>query len=202
MRSIAAGQEHFQKGNIVDQDSDGMGEFGWLGELSGAEPCRVAGLPMTTSPFIAPILGMKDKYGNAPKSGFYFRMYLQGPDGTWVGEPMLEKADAPTGGGGAEAPRKSFAESKQAADLNETRWICYAWPQTHTHTGDQAFVVNEAGEVWATQYEEGVGDGGPYTGAIHRPLPLAAFTADGMRIADGARRERAQDGRLWRRVGE
>lgn len=193
MRSIAAAQEQFRKGNIVDQDADGLGEFGWLGELAGTDPCRVIRLKMSNSPFVAAILGIKDKHGNARKSGFYYRMYLQGPDGRWTGEPCLADAQFPEL---ADLP-EAFHSAEKAADFNEQRWICYAWPNSHTHSGDEVFVVNEQGDVWVVQYEAGVGDGGPYTGAIHRPQPLAAFSRDGSRIADGSKQERGQDGRLW-----
>lgn len=195
LRSLVTAQEQFKAQVVVDQDGNQVGEYGWLGELTGCQRARVSGVQLNTSPFIAAILGVKDAGGWSQKSGQYYRMWMQSADGSWQPEPA-----GPTGwpneGGGA-----PFPEDPAAARYQEKRWICYAWPNVHGHSGNAAYVITQAGRMWKTEYEPGVGAGGPYNGTTNTPAGLAAFTADGSRIADGAKGERGQDGRLWMPAG-
>jgi prepilin-type N-terminal cleavage/methylation domain-containing protein len=133
LRSCTTAQEQFKQQNVVDQDADGMGEYGWFGELSGAEAVRVSGLKMNTSPFIAAILGVKDGGGRAQKSGYYYHMFL------------------PTGAGAAAGEGSGSGTANSAdADSQETRWAVYAWPNSRGQSGNRAFFTNSAGEVYAT----------------------------------------------------
>ena len=131
LRSVTTSQEQFKQQNVVDQDADGMGEYGWFGELSGTEAVRGSGLKMSTSPFIAAILGVKDTNGRAQKSGYYYWMFLPG-------------AAAASG----EASGSATADSADA-DAQETRWAVYAWPNSRGQSGNRAFFTNNAGEVYA-----------------------------------------------------
>jgi len=133
LRSVTTAQEQFKQQNVVDQDADGMGEYGWFGELSGTEAVRGSGLKMSTSPFIAAILGVKDANGYAQKSGYYYWMFL------------------PTGGTAAAGEAAGSASAVAAdADAQETRWAVYAWPNSRGQSGNRCFFTNNAGEVYAS----------------------------------------------------
>lgn len=213
-----------------------MGEYGWLGELSGCDQCRGSNLKMHTSPFIAAILGVKDGAGRSQKSGFYFRLFLQQADGRWVAEPSphktidpdkqaayeaaLEQLINPPEAGdeeddgyqaadtwrAREALRKRFGVETshaaqpiwpKAADLQEQRWICYAWPNSAGRSGIRCFVVNEEGEVWQCNNVKHESGHDPYDGTVNMPMAMAAFGHDGKTFAEESKGERGQDGRFW-----
>lgn len=180
LRYITTAQEQFKQGNIVDQDGDGMGEYGWLGELSGIDACRVSGLKMNQSPYIAAILGIKDGGGLAQKSGYYFVMYLPGTQGEALREPQ-----------GADQARP------EAADAQEVRWACYAWPAMPGASGNRCFFANSAGEVYATPM-----NALKYQGNLTIPLPGAAYEAGTGANLDGgiglaAANLQSNDGNVW-----
>lgn len=179
MHNLAVGQAQFVASCRVDLNGDGAGEPGWLSELAGTESLRGAATRLDQEPYLRAILGVKDASGRSQKSGYYFRLFLLAADGSWAAEQSNNAA----------APKLSSSK----------RWICYAWPNSHPQTGTRAYVMDQTGELWAAKYEPGVGAGGPYSGAYHSPASLAAFTADGSRIADGHAGETGQDGRHWYR---
>ncbi len=139
LRSLTTAEEQFKQQGIVDQDGDGSGEYGWLGELSGMDPTRgmegVAGPKMSTSPFIASILGVKDASGYSQKSGYYYRLFLPG---------------AGAGPSKAETQAHAGTGSTADADNQEVRWACYAWPAKRGETGNRAFYAGHQGEVYGT----------------------------------------------------
>ncbi len=151
LRSVTTAQEQFKQQNVVDQDADGMGEYGWFGELSGTQAVRVSGLTMNNSPFIAAILGVKDGTGRAQKSGYYYHMMLPGGAG-----PISEVSAA-------------AASSAADADGQETRWAVYAWPNTRGQSGTRVFFTNNAGEVYAC-----ANNIAQYNGTSG-PAPMAAY---------------------------
>lgn len=163
MRSLAASNESFRLGSIVDQDGDGNGEYGWLGELAGTEPCRVFGNTMSASPYTAQILGIKDAAGRAEWHGHYVRLALPTAGGGWTWEPRrLPPVPFP--------PRPS---SQGDADAQEQRWVAYGWPVHGAAFGGHTVVTGWTGEVY--RCDESVraywGDSGPG--------PDAAFDASG-----------------------
>jgi hypothetical protein len=183
LRSLATAQEQFKQQNVVDQDADGMGEYGFLGELAGVDACRVSGLKMSTSPFIAAILGVKDGNGIAQKSGYHFRVFLPGAEG-----PLAEGASAAKADEGA-------------ADAQETRWCAYAWPVQKGLSGNRVFFVNNAGEVYATMAMRN-----PYSGAEMAPEANAAYEKETGANLDGgvglaAAGLRSNDGNTWMPAG-
>jgi prepilin-type N-terminal cleavage/methylation domain-containing protein len=132
LRSLSTAQAQFQSQAVVDQDGDGTGEFGWLGELAGNSQVRVTSLQMNQSPFIAAILGVRDASGVSQKSGYMFRMYLPGD------AAALTEGSATTGEANATGNGPNF---------QEVRWGCYGWPNTRTQSGNRAFFVNHSGDV-------------------------------------------------------
>jgi prepilin-type N-terminal cleavage/methylation domain-containing protein len=135
LKTIASGQIQFKGSAAVDQDNDGDGEFGFLGEMSGISNCRTAGglgkpklLPGVLSQGLGIISG-----GSVAKAGYEYRMYL------------------PTAAGLAIHQTAMTAPNGVAADANrqENNFICYAWPAVAQNTGGRCFVVGESGEILA-----------------------------------------------------
>jgi len=134
LRSLASAQAEFQARQIVDQDADGLGEYGFLQELAGSVTPRGAASPLDP-PSISQALGNVDATGIATKSGYALVFFLPGGGGAEVMEPALGAFP------GANPPDANF---------QETRWACYAIPQTIRNTGNRAFVINQQAEVYAT----------------------------------------------------
>ena len=183
LRSLTTAQEQFKQQVLVDQDGDGMGEYGWLGELAGTDGCRVSGMRCAASPFIAPVLGVKDTDGRAQRHGYYFRLFLPTADGPARAESRSVD------------PRGIEAE----ADCQEVRWACYAWPVNRGVDGNRSFFASHTGEIYATS-----GDAKPYSGIVLVPDATAAFDRSSRQAANldagvglAAAGLRAYDGNTW-----
>lgn len=169
LRNIASAQAQFQGRSHNDNDSDGEGEYGFFTELSGYTPPRVGGVPLP-SPINPPALSgvfqnvQADAGGEGivTKSGFVFKMWLPGVAGAPVPEAPTDGAG---GGGGPLAPPDD--------NLAEGVWVCYAWPAVKDSTGTRAFVVNQAGDVLAT---DNTAAGQLYSGTTTPVQADAAFT--------------------------
>ncbi|MCI0341175.1 MAG: DUF2950 family protein [Planctomycetales bacterium] len=178
LRSLTTAQEQFKQQAVTDQDGDGTGEYGWLGELAGIDTTRgtggVIGPKMATSPFIASILGVKDAAGRSQKSGYYYHIYLP----TTAAGPAAAEAQAAAGTG-----------NSADADNQEVRWCCYAWPNSRGNSGNRCFYAGHQGEVYATaatvaQYNgttleptagsEALDTGGPNPANLDAGIGLAA----------------------------
>lgn len=162
LRTLVASQAQFRGAAVVDQDSDGTGEYGYFQELTGsAVPRTVAGQVPTVvraGEYITQVLGIVDAAsGTASKSGYHFYMYL--PDGA-----------------GANIPETNPLPGGVAADGNaqETRFICYAWPLTYDSSGKRCFVVNQQGEVFAARNVDAAG-AAFYNGTAATPAGDAAI---------------------------
>jgi len=152
LKTIATQQAIFKQQGEVDQDSDGIGEQGLLGELSGAFPCRGAAAGEEVKPvYISQAFRTTGSAGNglADKSGFYFRMYLA-VDATGADDDTM---GGTVGGAGGATLDPSDAAEATAINLQESSFACYAWPVEFRSTGQRAFVVNEIGEVYGTKMD-------------------------------------------------
>jgi len=154
-------QAQFQQAIVVDQNANGMGEYGLLQELSGAEIPRGAVNPRTPGEFISQELGAVDVNGIASKAGYHFLVYL--PVDGLAGPAMSE------GAFGVPLPGAIVVAD---AEEQEVRWCCYAWPMGRTETGNRAFCVNQTGTVYTTSNEAA---GQLYSGTLTVPSPDAAF---------------------------
>jgi len=135
LRSLLSAEEEFRMADIIDQDADGAGEYGFYQELCGtiAPPGHAAAV---LPEFFDPVFGVINAQGAASKTGYYYRIFLPGPDG---------------GPAGAEVSgTNSTTVSPGAINSRENRWSCYAWPMDYDSTGRRAFVMNQAGNVFAT----------------------------------------------------
>jgi type IV pilus assembly protein PilA len=155
LRTVEA---QFQQALVVDQNGNGIGEYGLFQELSGMVVPRGSTHARTPGEFISQELGAVDVNGIASKGGYKFLIYL------------------PTAAGPAKSEGQINMAVGVAADgqEQETRWACYAWPAARTETGNRAFVVNQTGTVYQTQNDA---NGQLYSGTITMPAANAAFIA-------------------------
>ncbi len=204
LRSIAAAQQQLQASSAIDTDADGGGEYGFFGELAGADPVRVynGGAPAVGTA-VADVLDptyLPVQFGNVVDSGaggaverqgYYFQMYL--PE---AGLSPIAGIPEDAAGGNNTLPDPDNAE---------LIWCCYAWPVQTTKTGNRAFFINEQGDVMGTQNRlGGSGVGTVYDAFTDRPEADAAFTVDDDIGSDPALAQMgltAQDGNVWTPVG-
>ena len=179
LRTLVASQAQFKGASVVDQDSDGSGEYGYFAELAGSEVPRVdpriAGAVPTDvrqGEFITQVLGnMEVASGASAKSGYHFYMYL--PDG--IAGTVGETSPLPAG-------------DNTRANNQETRFVAYGWPVTFDASGKRCFVVNQQGEVFAAKNTLAAGTAvysGTAGAAAGPPIAAAAFsTADPVAAGD------------------
>lgn len=194
LHSIARIQLAFHEAKARDLDGDGVGEFGWMGELSGVEALP-GGLKYRHTPnYGAELLRFKRPDGWSRIRRGIGRICLPGPGGTWIGEPPPPPApepDAEDDEGTPPAP--ATAPPAAVIDARESRWLCYGIPTEYGDGRFRALVISADGLVW---YSED--DDAPYD-AANPPAPDAALNAAGAAIADGDQGEKGRDGRFWYR---
>jgi len=162
LKNISSSQSQCQASGVIDDNNNGAGEFGYFGELSGAQPVRANGGISATERIDPPVLSAA--FGNVQssrvvRSGYVFQMYLPGPGGTFV-------AEAATGGATAGAINAALAE---------VMWCCYAWPTSYGNSGKRAFFVNQSGDVLSCRNSTQ-----QYSGTTSVPLAgTAAFVGSG-----------------------
>lgn len=171
LRNLQSAQEQFRALAAADRDQDRQGEFGTLGELSGATPLPDGSLlhPPVLSQAFAFI-----ENGGAERSGYVVRLALPGKDGEPVGE--LENGGAPDG-----------VDTRMA----EQMWLAYAYPVKPGSTGTRVFFIDQTGHILFTTNDapgQGYGPGNP-------PAFDAAFAADDRPMSQGGHVGR--DGGFW-----
>lgn len=201
LRSIAAAQQQLQASAAIDTDADGGGEYGYFGELAGADPVRIynGGTPQEGAaadlldPTYLPV-----QFGNVvsdgangvvERQGYYFKMFL--PE-TGL-SPIAGVGELTTGGNPGTLPDP---------DNSELIWCCYAWPVQNTKTGNRAFFINEQGDVMGTQNRTTATN--TYDAFAGIPTFDAAFTIAGDMGSDPALAQMgltAQDSNVWTPVG-
>jgi len=153
LRAIAAAQEQIRSNAVIDTDTDGEGEYAYLGELGGGAPLRVASTgaparghytldPPYVSRALGEVVGAGHGRGVVTRGGYHFQMWLPGGASEsgpgWVAESEIGGADP--------VPATE-------ADGGERLWRCYAWPVDAGTTGNRAFVVDQTG--WVRQFDNG-----------------------------------------------
>ncbi len=134
LKNISSGQSQCQASGVVDANSNGQGEYGFFGELSGRTLIRGS-----TQSIVPPVLSAA--FGNVAaarvsRSGYIFQMFL--PDSAGLG--IAEDAD------GGDVGNDNTVDAGQA----EVLWCCYAWPATAGNSGNRTFFINQTGDVLAT----------------------------------------------------
>lgn len=199
LRLLSTVQGQIRSQAAIDTDSDGTGEYGYLGELAGTAPLRIdaggapgAGVPGVDDldpSVISEAFGDVDPQSLVARSGYYFQIWLPGPTaGVVPGLP--EAAGAGPGiGGGAPGPG-GFPDPDNA----ENMWCCYAWPVRADSTGNRVFFINEEGSLWQFDNRLAV----PFSGTSKAPLFDEAY-ADAGDMSSGVRMgtEGGNEGSVW-----
>jgi prepilin-type N-terminal cleavage/methylation domain-containing protein len=196
LRSLSSAQAQIQSSGAIDSDADGSGEYGYFGELSGADPVRVAaGAPP------APAAGavgtdeltpsvMSSAFGNVAasvvvRSGYVFQIWLPG---VTAGGLTPGLAEAPAGGAAAPFPVPNNCE---------VMWCAYAWPLNVQTSGNRAFFINQEGDLLQNLNRGAAA----YTGVAGGPAFDACFSVAGdMGSPLGINGIAAVDGNTWTTV--
>ena len=155
LKNIASGQRQVQERVQIDRDGDGVGEFGYLAELSGRVAIR--GTSRRVDPPVLSRAFGNVSNGCVSRSAYLFRMYLPGADGRWLPE-------ADRGG----------ASQRVEPDLAEERWLLYAWPVFLREDTRRRFVIDQGGDVHAQTAEQV-----PAEGLVPEPGVTAFCENDG-----------------------
>jgi prepilin-type N-terminal cleavage/methylation domain-containing protein len=177
LRNIVSAQAQFQTRAQADENFNGIGEYGYFSEMSGATGVR--GGAILTPTVLSTAFRTADANGVVSRSGYLYIMAL--PDAT----------------GNAMPPS---AMNLVDPDLAETTWAAYAWPTNYGSTGNRTFFVNQAGDIIATEdptYSGPHAAGAPFDASSAFVPPGTATSITG-RVATGVT---GRDGNFWRQVG-
>lgn len=183
LKNISSAQAQCQATGAIDTDNDGLGEYGFFGELSGkcvvrGDDARKIQPPVLSSAF------SRIQRARAERGGYLFQLWLPGDGGQAVSEAEQGGSDG----------------RPVVADHAELRWCLYAWPTTAA-SGQRAFFVNQNGDVLAADNAGQKNAGLKYVGHDAPPAPAAAFAAgDGGLGATMAANAQGLDGQRWRVV--
>lgn len=133
MRTLVSAQAQLQATAAIDEDGDGVGEYGFLGELSGVRPLRGQRQrlrPPVLSASFGALQGDGSGEGVVQRSGYFFKVFLPGADRAAVAEWP----------GPGDGPRILTEAAEQG-------WCAYAWPVQPGQTGLRAFYVDQDGDV-------------------------------------------------------
>ena len=102
LKTISVGEQQFQAGGYMDENNTGVGEYGFLSELSGA----------VHDANDQPLSLVDSSLGSSPQNGFLFTLFL--PDGanTCLGDPLGK-------------PRQGHLAG---AALRRSCFVAYAYP--------------------------------------------------------------------------
>ncbi len=158
LKNLVSAQAQAQAGATIDANSNGAGEYGFFGELSGGTPVRDDEAGGVGTDFISPP-ALSPAFANLSasrvmRSGYIFQLYLP----TVTGAAAVEVA---TGG--------AAGVSIGAANA-ETIWCAYAWPSSYGNTGRRTFFVSQVGDVMVSRSSTQ-----RYSGTTNPPGPYSAF---------------------------
>ena len=139
LKSIASAQAQCRASGFIDANSNGVGEYGFFGELSGVSKLRrdqVGGVraEVLDPPLLAGAF-RRINQRSVIRSGYVFGLWLASPSGV----PVRENA---TGGSSGLAIGAARAE---------IYWIAYAWPKSYDNSGNRVFFVNQTGDVLSSR---------------------------------------------------
>lgn len=191
MRAIVNAQAQTQARGVIDTDADGAGEFGFLGEMTGAVAARISvgGAPTAGTPGIDELepsallasLGALQN-GMSEHSGYIIQVWL--PAG---GAGAVTSIGEDPNGGKLGPP---FPDSNRG----EQMYCAYAWPRQAGRTGQSAYFVNQEGIILRT-FNRGPG---AYSGEPVPPAYDAAYSVAGdMSSPIAINGLVANDGNLW-----
>ena len=181
LKNLASAQAQCQAAVHIDGDRNGTGEFGYFAELSGVRELRDSVASGSPQLMIPPTLSAgfsRIDDGTHFRSGYTFWMFLPGPGGAWVPE-------APSGGA---------VIGSVNAQLAESIWFCYCWPNAYDVSGQRAYIVNQSGDVFYCRNAMQ-----RYSGSVRRPVPgtTGFLSADSMMDGTLAANTISADGERW-----
>ena len=195
LKTIATQEAIFRQQAEVDQNGNGAGEYGLLGELAGEIALRPATTTLANPAYISQQFrtGGNGGNGTAMKAGYMFRLYLSNAKAGDLGAAGDDKTmggNAKTGGPAAAA---------EAIPIQESAFALYAWPAEVRGAEARAWFINEVGEVYTTKMEVKV-----YSGATSCPAANAAYVKGGevFKGRISADMTPGNDGNQWNPAGE
>lgn len=179
LRTLYWGQNLFRQQALVDQNGNGVGEFGFFGEMTGVAPLR-GSQERSPAGILRPRffkLAEGALAGIAINGPYCYVIYLPGEGG-----PLIEDAQGKVGENGA------------SAELQESHWIAYAWPLEVGATSDKVYFINQFEEIFES---DNLAAAQKYTGPNHMPAWDAAPLKAGLtgKIEEGL----GGDGGTWKR---
>lgn len=197
LRTLAAFQRMFQNDHQIDQDEDGVGEYGLFNELSGSTNIRgskggqknAVPQPASGYAYLSRAWRAYSIAGYTSYSGYYFQIFLP-----HTGKAVTDTKDAQNG-----------SQDANSINAQEKYWIAYAWPKRYRESGSRCFVINQEGQVfYALSSNNGKAI---YGGEAQTPSYDAAM--DKTRLDDmkwgglaSKDKDKAVDGQLWIPVEE
>jgi prepilin-type N-terminal cleavage/methylation domain-containing protein len=177
LRNIVSAQAQFQTTARADENFNGVGEYGYLAELSGATGVR--GGAVLTPAVLSTAFRSADANGVVTRSGYLYILALPDAAGNAIPPSSMNLVDP---------------------DLAETTWAAYAWPTNYGSTGNRTFFVNQGGDIVATEdpaYSGPHAAGAPFDASSAFVPPGTATSITG-RVATGGT---GRDGNFWKQVG-
>lgn len=152
MRSISSAEAQTQASGAIDIDGDGVGEYGFLGEMAGAVPLRGTNERLDPA-VLSPSMGATQN-GVLTRSGYMFQVWLPAARGN---------------GGVYESKQKDGKDvNTEAAEVN---FLAYCWPLDAGNTGNRVWALR-SNVMYACQ-----NPGGKYSSAEHMPKSDAMWPA-------------------------
>ena len=137
LRNVTSAQAQFQWTAMADEDNDAEGEYGVFRELSGAVHVRGRGR-LLSPPVLSGAFRAVDGNGRASRSGFYFLMFLPGPEG----KLLPERTD------GGNSKQYRCVSEEIDVDLAEQAWACVAFPVNPKKSGSWCYLVTQHCEIY------------------------------------------------------
>lgn len=134
LKSLCTSQYEFQNKKRVDQDRDGIGEFGFIQELAGISKVRSKNITDSLIAHEELATSASANNGIATYKGYCFACYLPSSK-----EYLRESA-----------PITKMTLTKTAIDMQEKDFLIYAWPENYGSTGIKTFVINNNGQVFVS----------------------------------------------------
>ena len=138
LRSISTAETQFRGDQIIDQDSDGSGEYGTLSEMAATADIRTTPGAKVLPNYIPSVLGPRGASSTSTKSGYQFISFLPGPGGS------------PIDNLGTLAVPSLGSKDQSIIDAQEQNYRLYAWPDKYKITGSRVFGVDSRGELMVT----------------------------------------------------
>jgi len=190
LRTIATFEAVFRQQAEVDQNSNGLGEYGLLGELSSEIALRPSTNRLAQPIYVSQQFrtGGSASTGTAMKSGFMYKIFLSNaaPGDEDAAGSDKELGGTPATGGPAADPTAIMRQ--------EHNFALYAWPAEYRRSGSRCLFVNESAETYFSKM-----DAATYDNIGAMPAANAAYCTGAPpfrgRIASGA--TKGNDNNSW-----